>query len=50
MMLNKSEYLKSVTYDDIIEQAKSALGNDRFGLRAEFVQLVGLAKYIDGLS
>ena len=45
MLLNKSEYAENITLDSIIEQARAALGSDKFGLRNEFVQLVDLLRY-----
>ena len=43
-LLKGSAHLKSFGYDDVIELAQSAKGDDRFGYRAEFVNLVRLAK------
>lgn len=45
MLLNKSEYSENITIDSIIEQARSSLGSDRFGLKNEFIQLVDLLRY-----
>ena len=42
----KSDYLSDFTYDDIAELATNAKGRDRYGYRAEFVQLVDAAKSI----
>ena len=39
-----SPYTKSYAYDDVIALAQSAKGNDPFGYRAEFINLVRLAK------
>ena len=33
-----------MTYDDVIALAQSAKGEDEFGYRAEFINLVRLAK------
>lgn len=42
--LRGGRYLNNMSYDDIITLAKSARGEDPFGYRAEFVNLVRLAK------
>jgi Ca-activated chloride channel family protein len=34
----------SLTYDDVLEQAQSSKGEDRFGYRAEFIELVRKAR------
>lgn len=46
MLLNQSEYAGNATFEQVIEQARSAMGEDIFGLRAEFIQLVGMANYL----
>lgn len=46
MLLNQSEYAGNATYEQVIEQARGAIGEDIFGLRAEFIQLVGMANYL----
>jgi Ca-activated chloride channel family protein len=43
-LLRGAPYLKDYSYDDVIEMAKSARGDDPFGYRAEFLNLVRLAK------
>jgi Ca-activated chloride channel family protein len=43
-LLKGGEFTGKLTYDDIIEQAQSAKGNDEFGYRSEFIQLTRLAK------
>jgi Ca-activated chloride channel homolog len=43
-LLRGSPYLGSYGYDDVIALAQSAKGDDPFGYRAEFVNLVRLAK------
>jgi Ca-activated chloride channel family protein len=43
-LLRGAPYLKDYSYDDVIEMAKSARGDDPFGYRAEFMNLVRLAK------
>ena len=46
-MLRDGTYLKSFGYDDILALANESKGQDTFGYRGEFLQLVSLAK---GLS
>jgi len=43
-LLRGGQYTKSFTYDDVIQLAQAAKGSDAFGYRAEFVNLVRLAK------
>ncbi|MDJ0613839.1 MAG: VWA domain-containing protein [Rhizobiaceae bacterium] len=43
-MLRGGEYTGSYTYDDVIALAQSGKGDDEFGYRAEFINLVRLAK------
>ncbi len=43
-LLRGSPYLKTFAYDDVIALASSARGDDPFGYRAEFINLVRLAK------
>ena len=43
-LLKGAPYLKGFTYDDVLDLAKSAKGEDPFGYRAEFLNLVRLAK------
>lgn len=45
MILNESEYKGSSTLDSVIELARLGRGEDKFGLRSEFVQLVDLYRY-----
>ena len=42
--LRGGEYLEQFNYDDILQLARGARGDDHFGYRGEFVQLVSLAK------
>ena len=42
--LRGGKYIGNMSYDDIINIAKNAKGKDEFGYRAEFVNLVRLAK------
>jgi Ca-activated chloride channel family protein len=43
-LLRGTPYLKDYGYDDVIKLAKNARGDDPFGYRAEFLNLVRLAK------
>ena len=43
-LLRGGSYTGTLTYEDVISQAQSAMGEDRFGYRAEFVQLVRKAE------
>jgi Ca-activated chloride channel family protein len=43
-LLRGDSYVKDFTYNDVITIAESARGKDRFGYRAEFLNLVRLAK------
>jgi len=43
-LLRGDPYVQPLTYDDVIALAESARGRDRFGYRAEFLNLVRLAK------
>ena len=49
-LLRGGQYTKSFTYDDVIALAQGAKGTDAFGYRAEFVNLVRLAKTAQALS
>lgn len=44
MLLRDSEYKGELAYANVLSLAKSAKGKDEFGYRAEFIELVGLAK------
>lgn len=46
MILNNSEYKGAADYSSVIELAKSARGEDEYGIRTEFIQLVDLLRYI----
>ncbi len=48
-LLRQSKYLDDFSYDDVTELATTAKGQDRFGYRSEFVQLVELANSLDQL-
>ena len=43
-VLRGGRYTGSFSYDDVVALAQSAKGEDRFGYRAEFINLVRLAK------
>ena len=43
-ILQGGKYTGAFSYDDVIALANSAKGSDEFGYRAEFIQLVRLAK------
>jgi Ca-activated chloride channel family protein len=49
-LLRGGQYTKSFTYDDVIALAQGAKGLDAFGYRAEFVNLVRLAKTAQALE
>lgn len=44
MLLRNSEYKGDLTYASVLSLAKSAKGEDEFGYRSEFIDLVDLAK------
>ena len=45
MILNDSEYKGTTTLDYVIELARQGIGNDPYGIRNEFLQLVDLYRY-----
>lgn len=47
-LLRGGDYLERFGYDDVLELARQARGDDRFGYRGEFVSLVNLARSLDG--
>jgi Ca-activated chloride channel family protein len=49
-ILRGGQYTKSYSYDDVIALAQDARGDDAFGYRAEFINLVRLAKTAQGLE
>ncbi len=49
-LLRGGQYTKSYSYDDVIALAQGAKGTDAFGYRAEFINLVRLAKTAQGLE
>lgn len=50
MLLRDSEYLNDLGYEDVLALAKSAKGEDKFGYRGEFIELVGLASKIRSIE
>lgn len=44
MLLRDSEYKGDLTFDQVIRMAQRSKGSDKFGYRAEFIQMVELAK------
>jgi Ca-activated chloride channel family protein len=48
-ILRGSQYVGSLSYEDVIKQAQAGIGDDRFGYRAELVQLVARAQRARGL-
>lgn len=49
-ILRGDSYIKSYSYDDVINLAQSAKGEDKFGYRAEFINMVRLAKSAPALK
>ena len=49
-ILRGDSYTKSYSYDDVISLAQSAKGDDKFGYRAEFINMVRLAKSAPALK
>ncbi len=48
--LKGSRYTKDFTYDDVRELAAASRGEDRFGYRSEFINLIGLADSADTMG
>lgn len=48
-LLRGGDHTGALTYDDVIRQAQAARGEDRFGYRAEFIDLVRKAKSARGM-
>ena len=46
MLLRNSEFKGTATYEDVLKTAKANTGEDKFGLRAEFINLVQTAHSI----
>jgi Ca-activated chloride channel family protein len=49
-LLRGGQYTKSYSFDDVIALGQAAKGTDAFGYRAEFINLVRLAKTAQGLE
>lgn len=49
-LLRGDEYMGDYSYEEIIALALSGRGDDEFGYRAEFINLVRLAESIDGVQ
>lgn len=45
MILNNSEYKGTATLESVFDGAKASLGDDEYGLRREFLQMVDLLRY-----
>lgn len=48
-LLRGGTYTGALTYEDVIAQAQAARGEDRFGYRAEFIELVRKAQHAKGM-
>ncbi|MFT5820908.1 MAG: Ca-activated chloride channel family protein [Crocinitomix sp.] len=46
MLIRESKYKGNATFDGVLERAKASKGDDEFGYRAEFIQLVERAKLL----
>jgi Ca-activated chloride channel family protein len=49
-MLRGGKYTGEMSYEEVAELARNARGNDRFGYRGEFIQLVSLAQSLAGTA
>ena len=49
-ILRGGKYTGEMSYDDVAALARNARGQDRFGYRGEFIQLVNLAQSLAGTS
>ena len=47
MLFNELDYLDGWSLDDIIDQASGAIEGDPYGYRTEFIQLAGIARYLE---
>lgn len=47
MILNKSEFVGSATYDSAVELAKEGLGEDSLGFRTEYLHMIDMMRYIE---
>ena len=48
-LLRGGRYNGALSYDDVLRMASGAKGNDEFGYRTEFIQLVRAAKTASAL-
>ncbi len=48
-LLRGGKYTNNYSYDDVITLASGAKGQDVFGLRSEFINLVRLAKNLPAI-
>jgi|GEM_PF-816473 len=46
LVLEDSEHKGNANLDSVLERALNSVGGDQFGYRAEFIQLIGLAKLL----
>jgi Ca-activated chloride channel family protein len=46
LLMRQSQYAGNANYDAIIERATTAMGEDKFGYRREFIMLVEKAKLL----
>ena len=49
MMLRDSEFKGDASYESVLELARDGKGEDRFGYRAEFIQLVERCRLLDSI-
>jgi Ca-activated chloride channel family protein len=49
-LLRGGRYNGALSYDDLLRMASGAKGNDEFGYRAEFIQLVRAARTANGIA
>ena len=47
MLLRDSEYKGTLTYSNVLNQAKNNIGKDNYGYKAEFIKLVEKAKVLN---
>jgi Ca-activated chloride channel family protein len=48
-LLRNGQYTGALSFDDVMDEAERGLGNDRFGYRAEFIDLVRKARAARGM-
>ena len=49
-VLRGGTYTGDFTYDDVADLARKSKGDDEFGYRSEFIQLVRLAETASGMA